>query len=211
MKLVIGDAYRLACYVKTLPGFDYHNEPRQAVSQHLGAVLADAVLQSGLNYTHVVLPRVKRIERMYPEARTRSGFECVLARDGADAVLAWQHPEKPARLLRLLDHLRMHSIETVEELAAYMVREERRDDLLSIHGIGPKTADYLAALAGVQTIAVDRHVKAFVEDAGVSIKDYAGLRLTVGYAADLLGIPRGALDGSIWAFQTRRTRVVNAL
>ena len=42
----------------------------RAVYHHLGAVLADSVLQAGLNYNSVVRPRVRAIFELFPHARS---------------------------------------------------------------------------------------------------------------------------------------------
>src|SRR3954469_13534555 len=55
---------------------------------HMGAKLADAVLQSGVRYEAFVRPRVDRIASDYPLARTTSGFLELLRAEGPERVLA---------------------------------------------------------------------------------------------------------------------------
>ena len=73
-----------------------------------------------------------------------------------------------------------------------------RDRLLSLHGVGPKTYDYVCCLVGIDRIAVDRHVKSFASEAGVTITGYDDLQVVVSYAAYLLGLPRREFDAWIW-------------
>ena len=47
---------------------------------HMGATLTDTVLQAGLNYRSVVLPRVSRILDLYPNAKTTTSFSAPLLR-----------------------------------------------------------------------------------------------------------------------------------
>jgi hypothetical protein len=76
----------------------------------------------------------------------------------------------------------------------------RREKLRSIRGIGPKTVDYLCGLLGLDFIAVDRHIRTFASDAGVTVADYEFLQIVVSYAADLLGVSRRHFDASIWTY-----------
>jgi endonuclease III len=92
----------------------------------------------------------------------------------------------------------MQQIGTTNELKLWLNRSDARDHLLSLHGIGPKTYDYLCCLVGIDCIAVDRHVRTFANEAGVAITDYDQLKSVVSYAADLLGMSRRDFDAWIW-------------
>jgi hypothetical protein len=89
-------ARTLVDHLTNLPGFVVFQDERPT-EQSMGAVIADAVLQAGLNYRTVVAPRVERIAREYPEAATTSGFIALAGRIGFDKLLRWDHPEKPRR------------------------------------------------------------------------------------------------------------------
>lgn len=67
----------LAAYLQSLPGFEVV-VPLEASYLHMGATLTDAVLQAGVNYAHVVQPRVERVRSRYPEATTASAFLALL-------------------------------------------------------------------------------------------------------------------------------------
>ena len=41
---------------------------------HMGATITDTILQAGVKYATVVVPRVKNILEKYPEAKTTSDF-----------------------------------------------------------------------------------------------------------------------------------------
>jgi hypothetical protein len=165
---------------------------------HLGAVLADSVLQAGLNYRTVVRRRVERIQSQFPEAAVLSGIMAVVEREGAGYLLLWNHPTKVERFLSLASLLSGHGIETTDELAHWLRLRDSRDCLLELNGIGPKTCDYLCCLVGIDCVAIDRHVRAFAFEAGVRAGDYDSLKLAVSYAADLLGIDRRDFDSWIW-------------
>jgi hypothetical protein len=198
---LVRDARALVDFIGSLPDFAMR-ERGQVVYEHMGAMLADAILQAGLNYRSVVWPRVQTILSRYPDAKTVPGFCMILDDVGAARVLQWSHPEKPSRLRALTHALAGYGIATHDELARWLRAPGSGDALRAIRGIGPKTVDYLANLAGVDTIAVDRHVSAFVAMAHVERRDYAGIRSVVAFAADLLGVERRTLDYSIWMYQS---------
>jgi hypothetical protein len=176
------------------------------VSYHLGAVLADSVLQAGLNYHTVVRPRVKRILEIYPDTDKMSSVMLIIKENKAAEFLDWNHHEKVSRFVEVVNFLNASSIQNVCDLRDHLQEDRCRNDLLGITGIGPKTVDYLSCLVGLDCIAVDRHVKLFVENAGLEIKGYDSLKLVVSYAADLLGIARRDFDSWMWSFMSSQRR-----
>lgn len=197
-------ARQIADYAQSL-GFNDMVGGSRVVSNHLGAVLADCVLQAGLNYRTVVRARIERIIELFPEAATLAGTTEFVERGVVSEFLMWKHPEKIERFIRLVRVLESHQIEDTRKLQAWLQGHDCRDCLLRVVGIGPKTVDYLCCLVGIDCIAVDRHVKVFAKNAGVEIKDYDGLKLVISFAADLLGVSRRDFDSWIWQFVSRKT------
>lgn len=167
---------------------------------HVGAILADAALQAGLNYRTVVKVRIDRIVRDFPEAATLSGMFNAIASVGVVDFLRWHHHTKVSRFIYLAELLRSESIDDFHQLRTWLQKPAAREKLRSIHGVGPKTVDYLCGLVGLDFIAVDRHIRTFASDAGVTAADYDFLQTVVSYAADLLGVPRRHFDASIWTY-----------
>lgn len=170
---------------------------------HLGAVLADCILQAGLNYRTVVWPRVQRIQASYPLTATLSGVKAIVDRGQTGDFLAWKHPEKLSRFSALVDLLNSDEVEAVSELHEWLKHARSRDRLLNVHGIGPKTYDYMCCMVGIDRIAVDRHIRSFASDAGVGVSGYEDLQAVVSYAADLLDLPRRDFDSWIWHLKAR--------
>lgn len=110
------------------------------------------------------------------------------------------HHTKVSRFVCLAELLRNEGVDDFEELRAWLRNPACREKLRAIHGVGPKTVDYLCGLVGLDFIAVDRHIKTFASDAGVEAGDYDFLQVVVSYAADLLGVSRRHLDASIWTY-----------
>ena len=197
-------ARQIANYAESL-GFNDMVDGSRVTSNHLGAVLADCVLQAGLNYKTVVRARIERIIDLFPEAAILAGTTEVVERGAVSEFLMWKHPEKIERFIRLVRVLENHQIEDTNKLQVWLQAHGCRDCLLEVVGIGPKTVDYLCCLVGIDCIAVDRHVKVFAKNAGVEIKDYDGLKLVVSFAADLLGVSRRDFDSWIWQLVSRKT------
>ncbi|NWG26861.1 MAG: hypothetical protein HXY30_20990 [Pseudorhodoplanes sp.] len=175
-------------------------------SNHMGAVLADAILQAGVNYQTVVRVRIERIRLEFPEAAMLSGVTELIEREGAEFFLLWKHPTKVIRFVSLAKFLAMQGVDSTTELRNWLCLENARPSLLNLNGIGPKTCDYLCSLVGIDCVAVDRHIVRFAVDAGVHLSDYERLKGAVSFAADLLGVERRDFDAWIWRTISYRTR-----
>ncbi|WP_431015992.1 hypothetical protein [Bradyrhizobium pachyrhizi] len=167
---------------------------------HVGAILADAALQAGLNYRTVVKVRVDRIVQDFPEAATLSGMFSAIATIGVTEFLRWHHHTKVSRFVCLAELLRNERVDDFHQLRTWLQNPACREKLREIHGVGPKTVHYLCGLVGLDFVAVDRHIRAFASDAGVAAADYDFLQTVISYAADLLGISRRHFDASIWTY-----------
>lgn len=172
------------------------------VYQHMGAVLADSVLQAGLNYAKVVRPRIATILRTFPHATTVKILIEVIEREGSPRFLQWEHREKVSRFDSLIGFVAEAKIESTFELGEALQDESFRADIQRVRGVGPKTVDYMSCLVGVDCIAVDRHIRGFAESAGLEDDSYDYLRDVFSFAADLLSISRREFDASIWQYQS---------
>ncbi|WP_233306741.1 DUF6416 domain-containing protein [Pseudonocardia terrae] len=186
----------LAAKVRQLPGFPIFPgvEPGGARYEHMGALLADAALQAAIDFDSVVKPRVEKLLANWPDAVTLDLFRARVAAEGLGEVLDWKHPEKLARALRLADLLAAEGVQTVADLRSWCLLPDSRAKLLRIKGVGEKTADYVAVLAGGQAIAVDRRIRAFV---GPGSDEEIRALLTA--VADELDLDLGVLDRVVWA------------
>lgn len=191
---------RLVVQLAQEKGLVSHNSSYREPLYHVGAILADAVLQAGLNYRTVVKVRINRIVKEFPEAATLSGTFNAIAAIGVAEFLRWHHHAKMSRFVRLAELLRNENIDDFHQLRTWLQNPGCREKLRAIHGVGPKTVDYLSGLVGLDFIAVDRHIRAFASDAGVTAADYDSLQTVVSYAADLLGVSRRHFDASIWTY-----------
>ena len=101
---------------------------------------------------------------------------------------------KPDRVKRLVAFFQDRRVETIEDLQKWVGQPQSRKELLSINGVGPKTADYIAWLAGLPVVAVDRHIVRFCNAAGIEKRD---IRKAMREAAEDLCVDERCLDYSI--------------
>lgn len=191
----------LADYVRSLADFVIV-ETIDGNYNHMGATIADAVLQAGISYDAVVRPRVRRILVEHPEARTASQFLRLLEDRGVEAVLAWSAGRKLGTALGLTRFLVQEGVETEDDLRRWLQESANHARLRAIHGIGPKTVDYLHILIGMQAVAVDVHIRRFLARAQLPVRSYGEARDLVCGAADLLGIEQARFDHSIWKYMS---------
>lgn len=173
---------------------------------HAGAVLADSILQAGLNYRAVVLPRVERILRSFPNMHTISTLLPLVESGRSGDFLDWQHPAKISRFDQLVRFMHREDLDTTADIREALGSAQFIRDLQSLSGVGPKTVDYMCCLVGIESIAVDRHIKTFAAKAGVRESDYDFLKLSFCFAADLLSISRREFDAWVWSRESGAVR-----
>jgi hypothetical protein len=190
---------QLAEFISRMDGFTVP-EKRGAGYQHMGAIICDSILQAGLNYRYVVAPRIETLLIRWPSAYRTSTFARMIRRHGLMQVLAWKDSEKPGRIEDLTNFLLQQSVDTENELRSWLSSSSNIPLLRQIHGVGPKTVDYIKSLVGIDTVAVDRHIRTVVSWAGISATDYEETREIVCEAAAILNHELCAFDYAIWRY-----------
>jgi hypothetical protein len=163
---------------------------------HIGAILADSILQPGLNHSSVVAPRVGRILREYPEAATIQGLDRTHVNTAV--FLDWTHAEKIARFDSLVARLRAHGINSTNDLHRWLELPGSTQALIELRGIGPKTVDYLRMMTGYASVPVDRHLRRFLAVAGIHETGYAKLRESFVGGCALAGVDAAAFEFGLW-------------
>lgn len=171
-------------------------------NNHIGAVLTDIVLQAGLNYKTVVLPRVLRVYKNYNDAHYLNGLINTVDDIGLEIFLNWKNQIKLKRFQSIIEYLIENSIQTTTELLVHLNKDSNLESFLSIQGIGHKTIDYFFKLMHVETIAVDRHIINFLNQAEVNFNNYHNAKRIVEFAADMLNVSRRDIDYSIWNYMS---------
>jgi len=195
---------KLAEYVRSLPDFKIY-ESTGGSYNHMGATIADAVLQANNKYDSNVTPRTNRILAVYPEAKTTSAIHDLLATVPATVFLNWSGADRAKRLCEIVELFKSEAVETEADLQGWLTHSQNCAKLDGIYGVGQKTVDYFKILAGESTSAIDRHMLGFLELAGIKAANYDEAQQIIIAAADLLGIDRANFDHSIWQFMQKGT------
>jgi hypothetical protein len=203
-------ALRLVQYIRSLPDFVYHEVGDNY--GHIGATIADAVLQPRRDYDTFVAPRTKRILTEWPHERTVTAILRLLRTVPPPEFLNCEDTENSGswlghrvwRFCTILHLLNQEGIENEADLKTWLTMDSNLPKLGAIKGVGPKTVDYLKLLVGVQGAgaAVDSRLRAFLNMAGIvtTPSDYDTPREIINRAADLLSVERSLLDHSIWRY-----------
>lgn len=199
-------AARKVANLATEDGVEVTSLPLRHSCDHIGAVLADAVLQAGLNYVSVVRPRVDRILVTYPYAITTDVLADIVAQNQVEQFLAWDHSVKIERFKAVVLALCDLNVLDARDLRSRLHDENFCLVLQGLRGIGPKTVDYMACLTGIESVAVDRHIRSYAVKAGVEGTEYQFLKRVFCFAADLLSISRRGFDAWVWQRESNRPK-----
>jgi hypothetical protein len=193
----IKSARKVADYAQSqgISNFHYNTRP---IYVHMGAIIADSVLQSGLQYTTVVKPRIDMILSIHYDKKTTKDLIVFIENNTINYFLNWSHNIKIERFKNLVLFLYKNNINTSEDLKKHLSDNFFCNQLQQLSGIGPKTVDYMKCLVGIDSIAVDRHIKTFAKQAGIEHADYDFLHDVFCSAADLLSISRRNFDSWVW-------------
>lgn len=186
-------------YIESLPEFNIQQDAGVAYD-HMGALIVDAGLQAGIKYETVVLPRVEHILTTYPDEKTTSAFQRIVMIEGARHLLNWQVDRKINTIVDVTRFFLSENVETVEDLRQWLQETDNIQRLRQIKGIGDKTIDYFRILAGISTSAIDRHLFAFLAQAGIVVSGYHEAQQVIGETAVLMEVSERTLDYSIWSY-----------
>ena len=171
---------------------------------HMGAKLADAVLQSGVNYEVFVRPRVDRIAAASPAGQTAGEFLELLRRDGPEKILNLKSGRKLRTIVELTTFLADKGVQTASELRTWLQVGGNASSLRSVHGVGPKTISFLKLLVGLDAIAVDRQVLRFIKEAGVEVTDPDLVEAILMKAGEQIGLSGADVDQLVWRSMAAR-------
>lgn len=170
---------------------------------HMGATITDSILQAGLNYCYVVYPRVLKLLTKFSDYRTTCDFIILMQVVPLMELVNWKNEKKLQCISDLSWVLFNNDIENENQLASWLDTDKNIDQLRKINGVGPKTVDYLKMLSGNQAIAIDRHLFAFLELAGIFNRTYSEASLIYNQASELLGMSKYELDRKVWLYMSK--------
>ena len=195
------DPAKLADYIRSLPDFVMYSDNGESYG-HIGATLADAVLQANSNYELTVRKRIANIRKEYPDKTSLGALRQLLKKITVQDFLQWKGKRKPETFLHLVDLLESEGVNTEGDLREWLQRDDSSVKLRNIPSVGPKTVDYLKILVGLPGAAIDRHMLNFIDRAGLGRLNYERAKEFVHQTADLMKLKRENLDHSIWRYMS---------
>lgn len=168
----------------------------------MGAVICDVSFQPRCDYEATLRPRLLRLQKSWPDARTVRGFQGRLATEDLAVAMKFNHAQKVATAHAITDLLADHGVDTREDLHTWLAQQANRAALRTVKGVGPKSIDYIGNLVGRSHIAVDVHLRTFAADAGVPDLRYEHLRAVYEEAATLLRHERSGLEHAVWRYKS---------
>ena len=173
---------------------------------NMGAIIVDGILQAGINYDKVVKPRVEKIKKI-KKAKTTKGFYSLYRKQELEKLIDFRG-RKIDTIKSLVNLFIKERIDNPKELKKWLENDKNLEKLITINGIGEKTIDYFKILAGIQTVAIDRHLINFLEKANIKIgnDDYEKAHEIISLTADKMKVDRALLDYSIWRHMSDKSK-----
>lgn len=166
------------------------------------ATLSDAILQAGMNYKTVVMPRISDILYRYSNFTSTCDFIILFQTVPIEQIIKWKNKKKQNTLCNLAWLLYNEGVNSEEDFRQWGRVSENEEKLLALDGIGYKTVDYLKLLSGLETIPIDRHLFKFLKDSEISITTYYDASYIFKSAAKELNIEERLLDKIIWDYMS---------
>lgn len=192
-------AQRLAAFIETK---QFEPITQRVPYYHMGATITDAVLQAGLNYRHVVYPRVFRLLTEFSDYKSTCDFIILMQTIPLPELIGWNNQKKLQLIQDISWLFYNNNIENETQLAAWLNEFKSKQQLLALNGVGPKTVDYLKMLSGNQAIAIDRHLFGFLRLAGIFTDSYQEASIIYNKAAKLLRMSEYELDRKVWLYMS---------
>lgn len=167
---------------------------------HMGATIVDSVLQAGLNYKNVVFPRIVALLDEFGAYPSTSDFVLLMHLFPIESIISFNNARKSRTIWELSLFLQSMRIETETQLSDWLSFDRNSNQLLDLYGIGSKTVDYLKKLVGLDSIAIDRHLKSFLKQYGILVDSYNEAKAIYSEIAVRLEIKSSVLDKAIWMY-----------
>ena len=160
-------AHSIAQYIHSVRRFDLSSSPALG-SEHIGAFIAEAIMQPGESYKIAIRPLIERLIRDYPEGKTSGHFARLLEEISPKYFLNWKENDKPRRVLAVAKCLHALSIETADELRFIIDDPDFIKAMKDIRGIGNRQIDYLKLLLEIPSETAQEYMNVILKESGVS-------------------------------------------
>jgi hypothetical protein len=125
------EAERLRDHILSIsPPFEKHIATHNY--NHIGAILAAAVLQSNNDYERNVRHRIKRIRETYANHQTLAALQDLLKKMTAEKFLDWKGPRRAQPFLDLINLLHSEGVNTESQLREWLRQDSSCEKLRAI-------------------------------------------------------------------------------
>jgi len=169
---------------------------------NMAATLSDAILQAGMNYKTVVMPRISNILYNYSDFISTCDFIILFQTIPIEQIIQWKNKKKQKTLCDLAWFLYNEGVNTEKDFGLWIKLSDNENKLLDVEGIGYKTIDYLKLLSGMESIPIDRHLFKFLKNSEIPINTYYEARDIFKFVAKELNIEESVLDKMIWDYMS---------
>lgn len=161
-------------------------------------LIADSVLQQGMNYKNFVLPRLMHIRTYFCNIHCISQLSTSL--EDIENILQVKNKRKVNTFKNIIELFQKENIETYHDIVRWLSDENNFCKLLEINGFGAKTLDYMLNLFGYQNIPIDRHLFSFLQICTINTNNYQYASKIFNNVADRNNFCKIAFDKEIWNY-----------
>lgn len=161
-------------------------------------LIADSVLQQGMNYNNFVLPRLIRIRTDYSHFHRISQLST--SQEDIENILQIKNKRKVNTFKNIIELFQKENIETYSDIVRWLSDKSNFCKLLEINGFGTKTLDYMLNLFGYQSIPIDRHLFSFLKLCLIETNNYQFASSIFNDIAEKNNFCKNMFDKEIWNY-----------
>ncbi len=173
-------------------------------SDHVGAIVAEAVLQPGSRYKRLVRPRIEKIMKDYPKRKTSGDFVRLLEEISPKYFLNWEEEDKPRRVLAVAKYLHNLGIETKDEFYLLFDEPDFPKVLKEIRGIGNKHIDSMKLLLRYPCESLHEAVRLVFQEMNIPFSTFEESRVLFQEIAHELKLDYENLLLCFWRYESNR-------
>ncbi|MBN2326512.1 MAG: hypothetical protein JXR73_05100 [Candidatus Omnitrophica bacterium] len=173
-------------------------------SEHIGAILAEAVLLPGSRYKSQVRPRIERLLKEYPEGKTSGVFVCMIEEISPKYFFNWDENDKPRRVLAAAKYLHELGVESTDDFRLLFDEPDFAKSLKEIRGIGAKHIDDLRQLLRLPCDSREEAMRIILEEAGFNFQTLDEASSMLEEVSSILDLAHEHLLLCIWRYVNYR-------
>lgn len=161
-------------------------------------LIADSVLQQGMNYKNFVLPRLIYIKTHFCDIYCISQLST--SPEDIENILQVKNTRKVNTFKDIIELFQKENLETYHDIVEWLSDKSNFCKLLEINGFGTKTLDYMLNLFGYQSIPIDRHLFSFLKLCLIETNNYQFASSIFNDIAEKNNFCKNMFDKEIWNY-----------